>query len=54
MISQSKVSAAVDDERIPVIEKKIEALEQQLENLQKKISVLMDLNGVSEEDIATN
>jgi len=54
MISQSKVSAAVDDERIPVLEKKIEALEQQLENLQKKISVLMDLNGVSEEDIATN
>jgi len=51
MISTSKSSTQNDDERVPLLEQKIENLEQQVLRLQLQIKVLMDLNGVSEADV---
>jgi uncharacterized protein len=52
MTSFSKSSAAVDDGKTQQLEQKIETLEQQIQHLQRQVKVLMDLNGVSEADIA--
>jgi uncharacterized protein len=52
MASSTKSSAPQDDGKIQLLEQKVETLEQQVHRLQKQIMVLMDLNGVSEADIA--
>lgn len=49
--STKSSSTHADDERIPALEKKLEHLEGHILRLQKQIAVLMDLNGVSEQDI---
>jgi uncharacterized protein YceH (UPF0502 family) len=51
MISTGKTSSPTDESRVPQLEQKIENLEQQVLRLQQQIKVLMDLNGVSEDDI---
>jgi len=52
MTSFSKSSTVADDGKIQSLEQKIETLEQQVQHLQRQVNVLMDLNGVSEADIA--
>ena len=51
MVSSAKQSTQLDDGKIQSLEQKIETLEQQVHRMQKQITVLMDLNGVSETDI---
>lgn len=51
MTNSTKSSSPVEDERIPALEQKIENLEGQVKRLQQQITVLMDLNGVSEADV---
>ena len=53
MINSTKSisSSSADDDRIPALEHKIENLENCVNILQKKIKVLMDLNGVSDADV---
>lgn len=53
MINSVKHNSHVDDERTAQLEHKVEKLENQVQYLQQQIKVLMDLNGVSEEDINT-
>lgn len=50
MSSSGKNNTHMDDERLPQLEHKIEQLEKQVQRLQQQIKVLMDLNGVSEDD----
>lgn len=52
MVSTAKPSQALDDDRATQLEQKIITLENQVLLLQKQIKVLMDLNGVSDEDIS--
>ena len=51
MTSYPKSVSSSEGEQVRAVEMKIEHLEQQLEFLQKRVRVLMDLNGVSDEDI---
>lgn len=51
MTSAVKHSSHTDDERTVQLEHKIEQLENQVQHLQQQVKVLMDLNGVSEDDI---
>lgn len=51
IVSSSKQIPHGDDERTAHLEHKIEQLENQVLGLQKQVKLLMDLNGVSEEDI---
>jgi uncharacterized protein YceH (UPF0502 family) len=51
MSSSSKHIPHNDDERTAQLEHKIDQLETQVQRMQQQIKVLMDLNGVSEEDI---
>jgi len=51
MTSSSKHTSHNDDERTVQLEQKIEQLESQVQRLQQQMKVLMDLNGVSEDDI---
>jgi hypothetical protein len=51
MSNSTKSNATGDDERTGQLEQKIEQLEQHVKRLQQQMKVLMDLNGVSEEDI---
>jgi uncharacterized protein YceH (UPF0502 family) len=51
MTNASKPVAHGDDERTVQLEHKIERLENQVQHLQQQVKVLMDLNGVSEDDI---
>jgi uncharacterized protein YceH (UPF0502 family) len=53
MTSSSKHSSHNDDERTAQLEQKIEQLESQVQRLQQQMKTLMDLNGVSEDDITT-
>lgn len=50
MSNSAKSSSSGEDER-GKLEQKIEQLEQHIKRLQQQVKVLMDLNGVSEEDI---
>lgn len=51
MTNSTKSSSPVEDDRIPALEQKIESLEGQVKRLQQQVTVLMELNGVSETDI---
>jgi len=51
MSNSTKSNSSGDDERTGQLEQKIEQLEQHVKRLQQQMKVLMDLNGVSEEDI---
>ena len=51
MSNSAKVHSSSDDERTGQLEQKIDLLEQQIKRLQQQVTVLMDLNGVSEADI---
>lgn len=51
MTSSSKQASHNDDERTAQLEQKIEQLENQVQHLQQQMKVLMDLNGVSEDDV---
>lgn len=51
MVSYSKQNLQGDDNRTTNLEQKIEQLENQVLGLQKQLKFLMDLNGVSDEDI---
>jgi len=41
----------LEDERIPLLEQKVDSLETQIKRLQQQVAVLMDLNGVSDADV---
>jgi len=53
--ASTRSSSATEDDRIPALEQKleqkIESLEAQVKRLQQQMTVLMDLNGVSESDV---
>jgi uncharacterized protein YceH (UPF0502 family) len=51
LASSSNKSTPQADERVTQLEQQVETLELQVEKLQKQIKVLMELNGVSENDI---
>jgi uncharacterized protein len=51
MSNSAKINSSSDDERTGQLEQKIELLELHIKRLQQQVTVLMDLNGVSEEDI---
>jgi uncharacterized protein YceH (UPF0502 family) len=50
-MSSTKAHPSGGDERSVQLEQKVELLQQQVQQLQQQMKVLMDLNGVSEEDI---
>ena len=57
MVNQQSTSSSPgrqDDERVTQLENKIENLESEIAFLQKKVKVLMELNGVSEADVTEN
>jgi uncharacterized protein len=52
MANSSKTSTTQsDDERVPAMEKKIDALETAVAKLQRQIQVIMNLNGISDADV---
>lgn len=51
MTSSTKQSHSGDDEHINHLTKKVEALENAMEKMEKKLALLMELNGVSEADV---
>lgn len=51
MASAPEKTSTIDENRIPELEQKVKDLEGQVILLQKQIRVLMDLNGVSDQDI---
>jgi uncharacterized protein len=51
MSNSMKASTSGNDDRADQLEQKVEQLERHVLRLQQQIKVLMDLNGVSEEDI---
>jgi len=50
-MSSTKTHPSGGDERSVQLEQKVEQLQQQVQQLQQQMKVLMDLNGVSQEDI---
>ena len=44
-------TAAVEDERLPALQQKVESLEGLVMRLQQQVAVLMELNGVSDADV---
>ena len=51
MASSARQSHSVDDEQITQLTKKVEMLESAMEKMEKKLALLMELNGVNEGDL---